>query len=201
MQERSPSAERICVAAMEHFAVHGYDGSSLNQIAIAVGIRKASLYAHFQGKDDLFLAVLKIAVFEELAFMRSAFRVPSRDAGPGSIYAGALVERYETAPTMRFLLRTVYLPPVALKEEIASEYMAFIGELTDAFRAELASTGAPSADAGMMERFAQGYIGIIDSILIEIVHQKREIAMARHDVLWMIFTDALQHRGILNLTA
>ncbi|WP_081897690.1 TetR/AcrR family transcriptional regulator [Massilia sp. BSC265] len=54
MKIRSPSVERICGAAVKHFAEHGYDASSLNVIAEQVGIRKASLYTHFSGKGAVF---------------------------------------------------------------------------------------------------------------------------------------------------
>ncbi|TXK79848.1 TetR/AcrR family transcriptional regulator [Paenibacillus sp. N3.4] len=48
-------------AALQFFAIHGYEGASLSQIAENVGMRKQSLYAHFKGKDDLFLQVLQDA--------------------------------------------------------------------------------------------------------------------------------------------
>ncbi|WP_410469610.1 TetR/AcrR family transcriptional regulator, partial [Bradyrhizobium sp.] len=54
MKSRSPSLARICDAAVQHFAVVGYDAASLNEIAGMVGIRKASLYSHVASKDELF---------------------------------------------------------------------------------------------------------------------------------------------------
>ena len=52
MKPLTPSASNICAVAVEHFADHGYDASSLNEIAVRAGMRKASLYAHFVSKDD-----------------------------------------------------------------------------------------------------------------------------------------------------
>lgn len=45
--------ERIFEVALELFAQKGFDAVSMREIAEAVGIKKASLYSHFSGKDDL----------------------------------------------------------------------------------------------------------------------------------------------------
>ena len=50
--------DRIRRVALELFAEHGYDGTSLRQIAERLGITKAALYYHFQSKDDIVTSVL-----------------------------------------------------------------------------------------------------------------------------------------------
>ncbi|BDU78406.1 TetR/AcrR family transcriptional regulator [Mesoterricola sediminis] len=50
--------ERILEAAQRLFLAHGYEGTSMDAIQQAVGGSKATLYAHFAGKDALFAAVL-----------------------------------------------------------------------------------------------------------------------------------------------
>ncbi len=45
--------ERIFDVALDLFAQKGYDAVSMREIAEAVGIKKASLYSHFTGKDEL----------------------------------------------------------------------------------------------------------------------------------------------------
>lgn len=48
----------IIEAAIALFREHGYHGTSMRDIARAVGIKKASLYHHFEGKQELLLTIL-----------------------------------------------------------------------------------------------------------------------------------------------
>lgn len=47
----------ILARSLELFMEKGYDGASMSDIAAATGIKKASLYAHYTGKEAIFSAV------------------------------------------------------------------------------------------------------------------------------------------------
>ena len=51
--ERGNTKQEILEAALELFSVQGFDATSISQIAEAVGIRKASLYSHFESKQAI----------------------------------------------------------------------------------------------------------------------------------------------------
>ncbi len=57
----SESRNRVLDAAYPLFVQQGYKAVSMQQIADAVSINKATLYHHFRSKDDLFLAVVHVA--------------------------------------------------------------------------------------------------------------------------------------------
>ncbi len=50
--------ERLIAAATAEFAAAGYAGAHLDAIAERAGVTKGGIYFHFDGKEDLFFAVL-----------------------------------------------------------------------------------------------------------------------------------------------
>lgn len=61
--DRGNTKREILDAALELFSVQGFEATSISQIASAVGIRKASLYSHFENKQAILDTLVK-AVFE-----------------------------------------------------------------------------------------------------------------------------------------
>lgn len=59
MSASGDGRERILNAAYLLFIRHGYAEVSMQQIADAVGLTKATMYHHFRSKDDLFAAVCR----------------------------------------------------------------------------------------------------------------------------------------------
>ena len=76
--EKGNTKQEILEASLELFSVQGFEATSISQIAGAVGIRKASLYSHFDSKQAILDALVK-EVLEQY--------------GAHSIFAGADWER------------------------------------------------------------------------------------------------------------
>ncbi|MBE3581912.1 MAG: TetR family transcriptional regulator [Thermoanaerobacteraceae bacterium] len=75
---RHGSKERILAAAEEIFAAKGLEGARVDEIAARANINKRMLYHYFQGKEDLYTAVLK-SNFEKLLALGSRAITSSPD--------------------------------------------------------------------------------------------------------------------------
>lgn len=58
------ATDRILAAAKDLFAESGFDAVSVNAIAERAGVSKANIFHHFKSKNELYLAVLKMACSE-----------------------------------------------------------------------------------------------------------------------------------------
>ncbi|MGO3889929.1 MAG: TetR/AcrR family transcriptional regulator [Paenalcaligenes sp.] len=189
----SPSAERICQAAILHFSEHHYDSASLNEIATAAGIRKASLYAHFKSKDELYLAAFNRALAVELEHVQHCFAHPN--AAPlGLHYCHSLQERYAHAPTLRFVLLAAYLQPASLKAALDEGYEDYLQLLQDRFSdALLQAQPALTAHPAAITQFSIAYLGIVDSLHVKLIYTDGNDFQARLTALEMLLSASLQH--------
>jgi len=104
-QDERTTRSRILNAALELFATHGYAGTSIRQLARAVGVRESSLYNHFDGKAAIYAALI-----EQHGPAVSASRLDSprfhalRDDPEGfcRLYAAELLELWTDRREMQF---------------------------------------------------------------------------------------------------
>ncbi len=57
MEKIMTTKEKIILESLKLFSRKGFDGVSMREIAAAVGIKGASIYNHFKGKEEIFNAI------------------------------------------------------------------------------------------------------------------------------------------------
>lgn len=180
-RELSASAQRVRAVAAEHFAERGYDGASLSAIAADAGMRKASLYAHFASKEELFAGVLAAALRAELLAAAGAFAAePAEQALPGGEYLRRLPQRYASSADLRLLLRTGYAPPPALRDPVMASFRGFEAGMRELFAAALPAALPPDTAATLTE----AYLGVVDGLQVELIYVSPESFATRRRALW-----------------
>nr|WP_174506810.1 TetR/AcrR family transcriptional regulator [Acinetobacter sp. Marseille-Q1620] len=182
MTKKISTFDKICEVATAHFAVHGYDASSLNIIAETVGIRKASLYSHFKSKDELFHTVFFNALDKVSAFMESCFIASDVENIIGEVYCKALLKEFEQSEYLRFFLKTVFIPPTFIQPEVNQAYPDYLKKIGKYIEAKIKKLPL-SLTTDEITEFAEAYLGIIDSLHIELIYsdhisfERKRIAM------------------------
>src|ERR1700692_5127899 len=70
-QVKSSTRELIPDVAVSLFGEHGYTGTTMRDIAEAVGVLPGSLYAHIDSKETLLLEIVKEGIARFLAIEQS----------------------------------------------------------------------------------------------------------------------------------
>jgi AcrR family transcriptional regulator len=95
-QRRAETRERLLEAAARVFAGRGYHGASVDEIAEQAGFSTGALYSNFDGKEDLFLAIVEAELHartRELAEVVGDRGTVDERARGGAHYWMAFVER------------------------------------------------------------------------------------------------------------
>ena len=90
MIEKGNTKQEILEVSLDLFSTQGYEATSVSQIAEAVGIRKASLYSHFAGKQEILDSLLqtvleqyeKHSIFANADWSDPAFTKDKEDITP-----------------------------------------------------------------------------------------------------------------------
>ncbi|SNT07398.1 transcriptional regulator, TetR family [Bacillus sp. OK838] len=184
-------SDEIKKAALKYFTIHGYEGTSLSQIAEDVGIRKQSIYSHFKGKDDLFLSVLKDAKEMELSFYVEYFNMMRKSDPEKTLYGflEEMIKMFQEVESLKFWLRMGFFPPTHLYNEIQKEtddlqvqQEALMEEIFQTWT----SDGALST--GDARTLTLAYSGIIVAIMVELVYADNPERVAEKlEASWSIF--------------
>lgn len=117
-ERKQETRAELIAAAATAFAQHGFHGASLEQIAERAGYSTGAVYWHFEGKDDLFLAVYEAQAAARVRDIegfreRTEGELPRRARG----YADEFMARLRRDPefmilSLEFLIHAWRNPPL-----------------------------------------------------------------------------------------
>ncbi|TBL78580.1 TetR/AcrR family transcriptional regulator [Paenibacillus thalictri] len=184
------TAQLIRKVALKQFALHGYDGTSLGQIADDVGIKKQSIYTHFKSKDDLFLHVLADIVEEEQVFVGRYFREQAGKSLQQTLF-GFITDyknRYEKDDQKRFWLRMMYFPPAAHEATIVQYGYAYLEGLERLLVPLFERAVQENEIAPVNAVYASdAFLGVLDAVLIEMLFGGTARYTKRLEGAWHIY--------------
>ncbi|GKU78170.1 TetR/AcrR family transcriptional regulator [Paenibacillus sp. L3-i20] len=177
-------------AALTIFTQYGYEGTSLSQIADQVGLKKQSIYAHFKGKDDLFLQVVRDAFEIELERITALLKDNEEASLEECLYKTlrSYIDSFQSSSHLRFYLRVSFYPPPHLYAEIngySTEHVDRISEfwlvrfLQAAEQGELGELNAETANVA--------FSALVDSICLELVYGGSDRTERRLEAAWQVY--------------
>jgi AcrR family transcriptional regulator len=115
--------DTILEKALELFTGKGYVGTSMDDIAKAVGIRKASLYSHFDGKESIFSEIFNNILDEYVRFIDELMGPDGEKSVTGRLedIFMSYIRYCKGNLKMYFWDRYFYYPPEFLKDYIAEK--------------------------------------------------------------------------------
>ena len=122
--------QEILEHALTLFMTKGYEGASMSDLAAATGIKKASLYAHYSGKEEIFSAVFTGVVeeYRETIALLTLRRDEESALTRLERMFRAFLRYCHNNPRMYFWDRYFYFPPEFIKERMERETRETQGE-------------------------------------------------------------------------
>lgn len=162
--------EQILDAAAALFVEHGFAATSTRMIAERVGIRQASLYYHFSGKDELLIELLTTSVRPSLdAVVAIEALVPERATAAAALHLLASVD-VDTLGRTPHNIGTLYLLP-EIQHERYDDFRAERRQLQEAY----GRLGTQAAAPGVLSRITSAQLGELLIQLTEVVIQIRRV--------------------------
>ncbi len=122
---------KILEEATRLFAAQGVDGTALQQIADAVGVRKPSLLYHFPSKEELHKSVLESLLSRWNEIMPRLLRAVAREDRFDAIL-DATIEFFSADPDRALLLLREGLDrPVEMKELLVKHVTPWLGLMAE----------------------------------------------------------------------
>lgn len=124
-------SEEILESSARLFVNEGFAATSTRDIAEAVGIRQASIYYHFKGKDDILDELLQMSVRPSLDKVQKIEAECPVEVPEAALYLLALVDVHTLARAPHNIAKLYRMPDVTNSE--VYQFQPMLQELTQAY--------------------------------------------------------------------
>jgi TetR/AcrR family transcriptional regulator len=175
----------VLAVATRRFAAHGFDGTSLQDIADEVGVTKPAVLHHFPSKEHLRKAVIEGIVEHWQKTLPALLLAASRSEGRFETVLGELHRFFaEDANRARLVLREALDRPAEMKELLAGPvrpWLAAIAEYIERGRAKGRHYADVDAEAYVLHILQLVIAAVAGSSLLPSALEPAEDARARYD--------------------
>lgn len=183
--------EKLKAAALPLFARNGYEGTSLSDIAAQVGIKKPSIYAHFSGKEELFLEVCADIFTADYEHARRLLHVEDTKSTEQRLRTilYALCRRYiENGDEAMLLKRAMLFPPDGLGERIRDQFLTSEHALSDVLRI-IFREGIRRKEVREenMSHLLAAFYCLLDGLFTQIFYYGKDELESRFEGVWKLF--------------
>ncbi|MGH8461301.1 MAG: TetR/AcrR family transcriptional regulator [Stenotrophobium sp.] len=190
---------QLLASAKALFSRHGYDSASMSQIAAHAGVSKANIYHHYESKQALYLAVLRMACDEHAGRVEAMLE----DAAPSTqkisrLLAADLQEMFERPEFPRLVMREisqqgartgkVLADEILRRDFIATQALFEQGQARGEFRRDMDSAIATTQLKAAAVFFFQSY---------EVLRHRPELAHAVKPARYAELACDLLFKGLL----
>ena len=182
------SKQKVLDTAFELFSRDGYTETTLKSIAVAVGIKAPSIYAHFPNKEELYLEVYRQSQVEYGEFFEQFARTGS-DQPPAERLHQILFgigEFYLSRPALfAFHLRHLVATPAEIQSVVSGVFITAEERLRDLIHdAYTAGCMDGSFTPGDADDFCNFFLCLMDGVFLQMRHYDTETFMARLNSVW-----------------
>ncbi len=192
--------ENIKNAALALFAQNGYEGARLADIAKSVNMKAASLYFHFESKEQLFVELfddVKERRFTKLNLLHK--KVNSVDSAKRQLYElyhFFSARNYKNNAEELFWKRCTLFPPAFLREKIHEDLVGYQHKFVDETLRPVIEGGIRTGELKSQdpEIGVVAFFGIIDALFNEIYYSQEARYQEKVKLLWAFYWDALKNQ-------
>ncbi|SDJ49165.1 TetR/AcrR family transcriptional regulator [Salimicrobium halophilum] len=182
--------DRIIQISIDLFADSGYQNTSLSDIAEGVGIKKPSLYNHFDSKEAIFLAALEEVKNRVVQVIHQEITYSDKETTEQKLQQ--IFDKYTELMTDstegQLFKRLTFFPPEEFAEEIKQVFLRVEEEIT--------ATITPVLEEGMNKNHIRPWkIGtlltafhtMMDGLFLEEHYYGKNVLSERKKASWEVF--------------